>query len=177
MKVRYEDLDNIPKSGSYIIASNHHTVLDPVAIGVKMPNISAYMAKEDLFRHKIANLLKIFHAFPVKRGKGDRSALNTAIEYLDRGYNLTIFPEGTRSKDGKIGSFKSGVSFVASEANADVLPVGITKRKTKLGRTYLTVRFGKLIPYYKLKVNSLSSSELRHSRDIILNEIKGLTDE
>ncbi len=177
MKVRYEDLCNIPKSGSYIIASNHHTVLDPVAIGVKMPNISAYMAKEDLFRHKIANLLKLFHAFPVKRGKGDRSALNTAIEYLDRGYNLTIFPEGTRSKDGKIGSFKSGVSFVASEANADVLPVGITKRKTKLGRTYLTVRFGKLIPYYKLKVNSLSSSELRHSRDIILNEIKGLTDE
>ncbi len=177
MKVRYEDLDNIPKNGSYIIASNHHTVLDPVAIGVKMPNISAYMAKEDLFRYKIANLLKLFHAFPVKRGKSDRSAIKTAISYLDRGYNLTIFPEGTRSKDGKIGSFKSGVSFVASEADADVLPVGITKSKTKLGRTFLTVRFGKLIPYYKLKVNSLSSSELRHSRDIILNEVKGLTDE
>ncbi len=177
MKVRYEDLDNIPKNGSYIIASNHHTVLDPVAIGAKMPNISAYMAKEDLFKHKIANVLKIFHAFPVKRGTSDRSALNTSVDYLDRGYNLTIFPEGTRSKDGKIGSFKSGVSFIASEANADVLPVGITKRKTRFGRTFLTVRFGKLIPYYKLKVNSLSSSELKHSRDIILNEVKGLIDE
>ncbi|MCD8005811.1 MAG: 1-acyl-sn-glycerol-3-phosphate acyltransferase [Oscillospiraceae bacterium] len=177
MKVRYEDLSNIPKSGSYIIAANHHTVLDPVAIGVKMNNISAYMAKEDIFEHKIAHALKIFHAFPVKRGKGDRSALNTGIEYLNRGYNLTIFPEGTRSKDGKIGSFKSGVSFIASEADADVLPIGITRRKTRLGRTFLTVRVGKLIPYYKLKVNSLSSSELRHSRDIILNEVKGLVDE
>ncbi len=176
MKVRYEGLENIPK-GSYVIAANHHTLLDPVAISVKMNNISAYMAKEDIFEYKIAHALKIFHAFPVKRGKGDRSALNTSIDFLSRGYNLTIFPEGTRSKDGKIGSFKSGVAFIASEANADVLPVGITKRKTKLGRTFLTVRFGKLIPYYKLKVNSLSSSELKHSRDIILNEVKGLVDE
>lgn len=176
MKVRYEGLENIPK-GSYVIAANHHTALDPVAIGVKMNNISGYMAKEDIFRYKIAHALKIFHAFPVSRGKSDKSAIRTALSYLDRGYNLTIFPEGTRSKDGKIGSFKSGVSFVASEANADVLPVGITKRKTKLGRTFLTVRFGKLIPYYKLKVNSLSSSELKHSRDIILNEVKGLIDE
>ncbi|MCC8196822.1 MAG: 1-acyl-sn-glycerol-3-phosphate acyltransferase [Ruminococcus sp.] len=177
MKVRYEGLDNIPKNTSYVIAANHHTVLDPVAIGVRMNNISAYMAKEDIFEYKIANVLKIFHAFPVKRGKSDKSAIRTAIAYLDKGYNLTIFPEGTRSKDGKLGSFKSGVSFVASEANADVLPVGITRRKTRLGRTFLTVRFGKLIPYYKLKVNSLSSSELKHSRDIILNEVKGLIDE
>ncbi|MCD7823357.1 MAG: (d)CMP kinase [Oscillospiraceae bacterium] len=177
MKVRYEGLENIPKTGSYVIAPNHHTLLDPVAIGVKINNISAYMAKEDIFDYKIANALKVFHAFPVKRGKSDKSAIRTAIKWLDRGYNLTIFPEGTRSKDGKLGTFKSGVAFVASEANADVLPVGITKRKTRFGRIFLTVRFGKLIPYYKLKVNSLSSSELRHSRDIILNEVKGLIDE
>lgn len=177
MKVRYEGLENIPKSGSYVIAPNHHTVFDPVAVGAKINNISAYMAKEDIFDYKIAHALKIFHAFPVKRGKSDKSAIRTAIKWLDKGYNLTIFPEGTRSKDGKLGTFKSGVSFVASEANADVLPVGITRRKTRFGRTFLTVRYGKLIPYYKLKVNSLSSSELRHSRDIILNEVKGLIDE
>lgn len=177
MKVRYEGLENIPKNGSYIVAPNHHTLLDPVVIGAKIPNISAYMAKEDIFRIKIANVLRAFHAFPVKRGKSDKSAIRTSMKYLDKGYNLTIFPEGTRSKDGKLGAFKSGVAFVASETESDVLPVGITKRKTKLGRTYLIVRFGKLIPYYKLKVNSLSSSELRHSRDIILNEIKGLIDE
>ncbi len=177
MKVRYEGLENIPDKGSYIVAPNHHTLLDPVVVGARIPNISAYMAKEDIFEYKIANLLKLFHAFPVKRGKSDKSAIRTAIKYLNKGYNLTIFPEGTRSKDGKLGKFKSGVAYVASETESDVLPVGITRRKTRLGRTFLTVRFGNLIPYYKLKVNSLSSSELRHSRDIILNEIKELIDE
>ncbi|MCD7733093.1 MAG: 1-acyl-sn-glycerol-3-phosphate acyltransferase [Oscillospiraceae bacterium] len=177
MKIEHEGLENIPKTGSYIVAPNHHTLMDPVAVSVRIPNISAYMVKDDVFKVKLFHILKIFHAFPVKRGTSDRSAIKTSLDYLERGYNLTIFPEGTRSKDGKLGAFKSGVVFVASEANADVLPVGITRRKTRLGRTFLTVRFGKLIPYYKLKVNSLSSSELKHSRDIILNEVKGLIDE
>lgn len=177
MKIEHEGLENIPKTGSYIVAPNHHTLMDPVAVSVKIPNISAYMVKDDVFKIKIANVLRIFHAFPVKRGTSDRSAIKTSLGYLERGYNLTIFPEGTRSKDGKLGAFKSGVVFVASEANADVLPVGITLKRTKLGRKHLIVRFGRLIPYYKLKVNSMTSSELKHSRDIILNEVKGLIDE
>lgn len=132
VSVKYEGTENIPKEGGYIVAPNHMLWLDPVAVAIKNRNISAYIAKESIFESKIAALLlKPFHAFPVKRGQGDRGALNKAVEYLNLGYNLTIFPEGTRSRDGKLGKGKSGVAFISSAAMADVLPVGITVKGEK----------------------------------------------
>ena len=124
----------------------------------------------------MAPLIKAFHAFPVKRDSGDRTALNTSVEYLNKGYNLTIFPEGTRSKDGKMGKGKSGVAFISAAAKADVLPVGIIIKKRKLRRTSITIRYGRPISYQLLSTNGISARELRQARDLIMNEIGALVD-
>lgn len=174
--LKYEGRENVPE-GACIVAPNHLTWADPVFVSAGIKNPSAYMAKESLLKNKLlAPLIKAFHAFPVKRDSGDRTALNTSVEYLNKGYNLTIFPEGTRSKDGKLGKGKSGVAFICAAAKADVLPVGIIIRKRKFRRTSITIRYGKPISYKLLSTNGITSSELRRARDLIMNEIGALVD-
>lgn len=173
--VKYEGLENIPKEGNYIVAPNHVTWFDPVAVALKLPNISAYIAKEEIFKSKFSILLKPFHVFPVKRGQGDKGAIEVAENYLNLGYNLTIFPEGTRSKDGKLGKGKSGIVVISSATRSDVLPVGITVRK-KGKRTKMTVKYGRMIPFDELKTDSLSPGEIRAARDMIMQRIGELVD-
>lgn len=172
--LKYEGKENVP-DGACIIAPNHLTWADPVFVSAGIRNPSAYMAKESLLNNKLlAPLIRAFHAFPVKRGAGDRTALNTSVEYLNRGYNLTIFPEGTRSRDGKLGRGKSGVAFISAAAKADVVPVGIIIQKRRMRRIRITVRYGRPISYLLLGIGEMSASELRRSRDIIMNEIGAL---
>lgn len=172
---KVEGRENIPIDRAVIVAPNHITWADPVFVSVPIRTPSAYMAKESLLENKLlAPLIKLFHAFPVKRDQSDRTALKTSVDYLNKGYNLTIFPEGTRSKDGKLGRGKSGVAFIASESGADVLPVGIVFEKRKGKRTGLTIRYGKVIPNEKLALSALNAAEIRRTRDVIMNEIGAL---
>lgn len=172
--LKYENKENVPYEPC-IIAPNHLTWADPVFVsaGIKIP--SAYMAKESLLKNKLlAPLIRAFHAFPVKRGASDRSALNTSIEYLNRGYNLTIFPEGTRSKDGKLGKGKSGVAFISAAAKADIVPVGIIIEKRRFRRTKITIRYGRPISCLLMSGAGMSASGLRRSRDLIMDRIGAL---
>lgn len=174
--LKYEGRENVP-DGAVIVAPNHLTWADPVFVSAGIKNPSAYMAKESLLKNKLlAPLIRAFHAFPVKRDSGDRTALNTSVEYLNKGYNLTIFPEGTRSRDGKLGKGKSGVAFISAAARADVLPVGIIIKKRKFRRTRIVIRYGRPISYQQLSTNGISAKELRQARDLIMNEIGALVD-
>lgn len=70
----------------------------------------------------------------VVRGTGDTAVIDTSIEKLESGRNLVIFPEGTRSKDGKVGKGKTGVALIAAVAQTKVVPVGINFEGEKLCR-------------------------------------------
>lgn len=176
-KIKYEGVENIPTSGCYIVAPNHRTWFDPIIINARINSISAYIAKDSLFKHKLfIPIFKLLHIFPVKRGSSDRSALQKAINYLNNGYNLTVFPEGTRSKDGTLGKAKSGIVFIRHYANADILPVGISCPQKLKFRSTITVRFGKLLPSEIFEAKALTSSETRRLRDIIMTKIGELID-
>ena len=96
------------------------------------------MAKEELFKNPVfALLIRTFGAFPVARGKGDTGVIDTAIEKLNSGKNLAIFPEGTRSKDGKLGKVGAGVSLLASMSKATVIPVAIIGTRNIFGKKFL----------------------------------------
>lgn len=119
-------LENIPKEGGMILAANHKSNWDPPFLGTYLFRPVSYMAKEELFRNKIfAWAIRKCYAFPVKRGAGDRSALKNAVKELKKGYCVGIFPEGTRSKDGKLRAAGSGVSLMAQMANVPVVPSAI----------------------------------------------------
>ncbi len=176
--LKYEGTENLPEHGSVILAGNHRTWFDPILIAIRVKFISAYMAKAELFDHFPLNvIIKAVHGFPTRRNSADVSALTRAENMIRNGYNLTIFPEGTRSKDGKIGRAKSGVAFIASKCGVPVYPVGISFKSKLHFRSKITVRFGKPISPAELHINSMSKADLRAAGELIMSNIAGLVDE
>lgn len=125
-----EGLENIPKTGALIIAGNHLSNADPPAIGGFAGTVrdSRFMAKKELFA---VPLLGWFFrrcgyiSVDRKRVIGDFGALEGAIEALNRGESVVMFPEGTRSKDGKPQKPKSGIGLLVYKTGAPVLPVKV----------------------------------------------------
>ncbi len=175
----FEGLENIPKEGGYIFASNHRSYADPVLISIPVRPRFAYMAKEELFKQNIffTALIKTMGAFPVVRGTGDMQVIETAVNKLKSGKNLVIFPEGTRSKDGKVGKGKTGVAMIAAMAGADVVPVGIVFEGKLCFRKKVVVKFGKPISAENISVSAKpSSKELKSVKLTIMDSITNLVE-
>jgi glycerol-3-phosphate dehydrogenase (NAD(P)+) len=118
--------EHIPASGPLIIASNHRSFMDPFVIGMMLRRPTYFVAKTELFRNPIvAWLLNSLGAFPVDRGQADRDAMVTARAILERGDVVVIFPEGTRTRPGALGTPKRGVGRLALETGAPVVPVAL----------------------------------------------------
>ena len=149
LRLRVEGAENIPKDGPLVIASNHLSLLDPPVIGTAATRKVHFMAKQELFVPILGDLYRILGAFPVRRGGADRAAIKHGIEILQSGQVLAIFPEGTRSKTGKLGKAEPGALMMASKAQATITPCCVIGTDYKRqGRIWpkVTVRFGKPIP-------------------------------
>ena len=141
--VKLEGKENIPKDTNCIFASNHRTNADPPLISCGLKGKHSFMAKEELFKNKLFGwLIRNLGAFPVSRGKGDTAVLDTAVERLENGSNLMIFPEGTRSKDGKVHRGHSGAAVIAARSGKPVIPVGIVFGEKLKFRTKITIKYG-----------------------------------
>lgn len=144
--IRFEGKKNIPRDTNVIYTANHRTNADPplVAIGVKKK--CSFMAKEELFKNKLFGwLIRNLGAFPVSRGKGDMAVIDTAVARLEKGENLMVFPEGTRSKDGKVHRGHTGAALIAARTGKPVVPVGIVFGEKLKFRTRITVKYGEPI--------------------------------
>ena len=148
--------EKVPRHGGLIIACNHISEMDPPVLGFSIPRTFAIMAKVELFKYRFGEyFLKKLNAFPVNRAGIDTKALRTAIDILKRGEAVIIFPEGTRSRDGRLLPAKAGISLIASASRAPVLPVFIwgtdhaVDAMTRKGKPF-SVSFGKMISSKKL---------------------------
>ncbi len=170
-------LENVPKEGGFILASNHITSLDPVHIASHFPMPVHFMGKEEAFASSLTGwFFTKMNGFPVARGSADKSSVEYAIKLVREGYVLGIFPEGTREKDFKPTRAKSGVALIAKAAQADILPVSFyTSDDAKFG-SKLTIRFGEIIRYGELGFTDEehSSKELKEAARIIMERIVGL---
>ncbi|MCM8781699.1 MAG: 1-acyl-sn-glycerol-3-phosphate acyltransferase [Candidatus Omnitrophica bacterium] len=123
-KAKY--VDNFPKKGPFIIASNHLSFLDPVAIGLATKRRVSFLARADLFKSNIFNWWATsVGVIPIERRRLDLSAIKGTLDNLKKGGVVALFPEGTRSKDGVIKEPKAGVGFVAVKAGVPVVPIFI----------------------------------------------------
>lgn len=141
----------IPKSGGIIIAGNHISDWDPPFVGAAVHRGVYFMAKSELFQNPISRwFLSALGAFPVyRRASVNKQALNTARDHVLAGEALIIFPEGTRSKDGRLLPAKAGVGHIAEATGAPVYPFFVSGTDHPLGalffRTRFRVRFGSVI--------------------------------
>lgn len=169
--------ENIPCQGGAIIAANHISLLDPPTIGISMPRYIHFMAKEELFKYPIFNwVIRKLKAFPVKRGTADRAALRTAINILESGEILGLFPEGTRSKTGVLGKPEPGLAMIAAKTGVPIIPTAVigTADFSKTLFPKFKVKFGKPIPVDKGRTDRESLDRLSQT---LMEEIARLIEE
>jgi 1-acyl-sn-glycerol-3-phosphate acyltransferase len=182
-----EGLENIPATGGAILAGNHLSVADEVFMGAVVRRHIAFWAKSDYFTGTgltgwfNRNLMESLGAIRVNR-EGGRAALfafDAAVPALKGGDLVGVYPEGTRSPDGKLYRGRTGMARLALEAGVPVIPVGTigTEKIQPIGRLIpklgpVTIKFGKPLDFSDRENDRTS---LRQITDEIMAEIQKLT--
>jgi len=152
-RMRRLGMEHVPKSGPVIFAANHRSFLDPFVIGTLTRRPVYYVAKKELFAQPVAGwLLNRLGAFPIDRGAGDQQAMETARRILERGDCVVIFPEGTRTRPGPLGSPRRGVGRLALQTGAPVVPVAVfgteaVRRGWRVRPHRVTLRCGRALSF------------------------------
>jgi 1-acyl-sn-glycerol-3-phosphate acyltransferase len=143
--------DNIPKTSPFIAVGNHASDFDPPFLSISMGRPIAFMAKAELFEVPLLGPgIRLYGAYPVRRGESDRKALRSAMEFLEQGWGAGLFIGGTRTADGRIAEPKIGAAWIAAKMQVPLLPVSLwgtqrIKGSVKPGQAPITIRIGQLI--------------------------------
>ncbi|HDH53479.1 MAG TPA: 1-acyl-sn-glycerol-3-phosphate acyltransferase [Nitrospirae bacterium] len=139
----------LPEDRPVIVAPNHVSFLDPMIVGVSAPRKLNYLARNTLFRFRLfAKILYMVRVSPIKRQTGDINAFKLALNRLSQGDALLIFPEGTRSEDGKLQSPKSGIGFLQVASGVSILPCYIKGSMEAWPRHSALPRFNPVSVYF-----------------------------
>jgi len=183
-KLKYIDGDRIPKTGGLVLASNHVSYHDPFVVGLVIRKRRVnYMAKTELFEQKyVGRFITIMGAFPVERDKVDRKAIKKAVGFLKNGEVVGMFPEGTRSKDGKVGEGKHGAAMLSLMADVPIVPAAVTgtlnaKLKSGIIPKYkqVTVKYGD--PIYPNQFEGSRKEKMYEITDKVIDSIRKLKED
>ncbi len=138
--------ENIPAKGGVLLCGNHVSYIDPPALGSASTRPVHFMAKEPLFRVPVLGLLiRLVGAFPVRQHTADRNALRRAVELLQSGEVVGMFPEGTRNPDPMhLMPPQPGVGMIALKAQVPVIPVALINTEKLLPPHSVFLRFARI---------------------------------
>ncbi len=155
LRINVEGIENIPTEKGCILASNHRSNLDPFVLNTISPRPIFFMAKQELFKIPLFGwIIKKAGAIPVKRNRRDIGALKQAVNLINEGYCIGIFPEGTRAKPGEFRKPQSGIGLIVSKTDSPVIPIKIEgtdliypvgSKFPKIGKSTIRVKIGKPI--------------------------------
>ena len=183
-------LERVPRTGPLILASNHQSFIDSVVIPAVTPRPVNFLAKSDYFEGRgfkgrlVREWFEAFGAMPVDRddSKAALASLDTALSVLAGGGAFGIYPEGTRSRDGRLYRGRTGVAQLALTSGAPIVPVGLidTARLQPVGShrprlVRITVRFGEPIDVRGRYDGVPPGRARREITDLVMSEIQKLT--
>jgi len=174
IRVRVEGLENIP-SGVCVFASNHASNLDPVALVPNIPRRVALLAKKEVFRVPIlSKALRQAKLIPVDRTDKEAAAesVDIAVEYMKEGLSFCVFPEGTRSRDGRLLAFKKGTFLMAIRADAWVVPVSLVGTQRLMRKGDWTIHPGEVVVRYGAPAKATEYAE--DQRDQLRQRVQGI---
>ena len=126
LRVRHRGSEHLKIEGPVLLAPTHRSNLDSMVLAGVGDRRMRALAKESLFKNRVfAWLIAALGAFPVRRGEADRESMRVAVEILESGEQLIVFPEGTRQTGSAVTGVFDGMSFLASRSGAAIVPVGI----------------------------------------------------
>jgi 1-acyl-sn-glycerol-3-phosphate acyltransferase len=185
--LQVEGLENVPSSGGAIVAANHLSFFDSIFMPLMVDRPVYFLAKADYFES--ARTRWFFEGagtIPTYRQGGDKGkqALESGISVLERGDLLGIYPEGTRSPDGRLYRGKTGPVRMALEAGVPIVPVGILgSRDAQPPGSYLprrhpvTVRYGRPVDFSRYEGDEDDPFVLRSATDELMYEIMMLSEQ
>jgi len=181
---------NVPASGAAILASNHLSVSDSIFLPLMIDRPMSFLAKSDYFTGKglkgwaTRMFMKATGQIPIDRtgGKASEDSLNTGLQVLGRGDLLGIYPEGTRSPDGKLYRGRTGVARMILEAHVPVVPVAMidTEKVMPIGSKLPKVRrigviFGEPLDFSRFEGLESDRFILRSITDEIMYELNRIS--
>lgn len=141
-RVEVRGSERVPAHGPCLLVANHESVVDPFVLALVTLRRVRYMAKAELFRNRLlAAALRSLGAFPVERGAGDRAAFREAVELLERGELLGIFPQGT-AKQHRPRAWQRGAARLALVTGAPIVPVRMAGTRDLPPRARVEIRVG-----------------------------------
>lgn len=189
---KVEGLEHVPATGGAIFAGNHLSVADEFILGAVVPRPIAFWAKEDYFTGTgvsglfFKGLMNGLGAIPVHRagGRAALSAFDEAIPHLQDGGLVCVYPEGTRSPDGRLYRGRTGAARLAMASGVPIVPVGFlgTEKIQPIGqvlpsvkRDAVTIKFAKPIDVHEWDGASSESTAAREITDKLMHTIQELT--
>ncbi len=171
--------EHVPAAGGVIFAANHLNNADPPILGAAVARRRLrFMAKVELFKLPFGVIPRMYGAFPVRRFGSDARALLTAERLLKDGQALGMFPEGTRSRTGRLGRAHPGTALIALRTGMPVVPCAITGTEILANplRLALRPRFGVTIgkPLQVEARRRPTADEIAEASEAILAAIRGL---
>lgn len=161
--------ERVPLKGSVILASNHASFLDPPLVGSALKRDINYLARKSLFRFPVLGwILRAVNAVPVDRDGGGAAGLKAIMDRLHDGGAIILFPEGTRSRDGKLQPARSGIGLTVIKSTAPVVPVRVFGTYEAWGRNVrfpkphrVIVKYGPPMAFEKLRAEAASCPKPR----------------
>jgi 1-acyl-sn-glycerol-3-phosphate acyltransferase len=161
--------ERVPLHGPVILAANHASFLDPPLVGSGLPRAINYLARHNLFKYPgIGWLLRSWNAVPVDREGGGGAGLRAILARLLAGGGIILFPEGTRSHDGKLQPAQSGIGLTVIKSTAPVVPVRVFGTHEAWGRHMkwprprpVAVKYGEPLDFAALRAEAQTCSKPR----------------
>ena len=168
-RCRFFNTERVPTKGPVILASNHASFLDPPLVGSGLKRGINYLARESLFRFPVVGwVLHRWQSVPVDREGGGAKGLKAILDRLLNGGAIILFPEGTRTSDGKLQPARSGIGLTVIKSNAPVVPVHVFgtfeafNRHMRFPRPHrLIVKYGRPMLFEELRAEAKTCSKQR----------------
>jgi 1-acyl-sn-glycerol-3-phosphate acyltransferase len=125
MRWRATGQGNVPLTGAALLVANHASFLDVVFLGIPLRRPLNYMARSTLFVSILGWFIRSVGAFPIQREGMGASGMKETLRRLRAGGIVTLFPEGTRSHDGRLGKLKPGIAVLVQRVGVPVVPAGL----------------------------------------------------
>ena len=161
--------ERVPPEGPAILASNHASFVDPPLVGIPLKRPLNFLARDTLFRFPgVGATLRSWQAVPVDREGGGGAGLKAILDRLLQGGAILLFPEGTRTHDGRLQPARSGIGLVVIKSNAPVIPVRVFGTYEAFGRHVrfprrhrISVKYGEPMLFADLRAEAKSCSKPR----------------
>jgi len=179
LRFKAYDTHNVPATGGFLLVCNHQSFLDPLFCTIGIERELTFMARDTLFEKRFfGRLIKSVNAIPIRRGQGDTGTMKEIIRRLKAEQGVCLYPEATRTSDGRISDFKGGFGLLSRRGNAPIIPVVIEggfecwprERKFFKPGSQIRVRFGE--PISPERVSNLKNDELAAMLTVHLRQMQ-----